>query len=114
MPTLAFVKLAVPAILGAWAMLDMAGGQNIVAYLGVGFFVAGALLVGRYREALAISERERKTLAEINVRLTERNAILEAQPNLEQHARLLSKMLDKADEQTRLLREIRQAVVSPR
>ena len=123
-PMFAFIKLALIPCVGAAAFLyDATATSNIVAYLGIAAFIAGALLVGRYREALAISERERDTLTDINKRLAERNAILEAQPNLEQHARLLSKLADRmeahdkemkgvAGEQIALLREIRTAVIA--
>lgn len=113
-------------------MLDAVhGGTSIIAYLGIGFFIAGALLIGRYREALAVAERTRDGLKEDNERLLVRNALLETQPNLEQHAELLSaltatviahdqRMQNEArqaqgrdEAKLELLSEIRRAVVPP-
>lgn len=127
---LSYLKLSVPPTLGAWQLVVLAipSAGSFAALVGCATIVGAALMVGRYKSAADAAERLLKLAAEETTikdgkiaRLESENAIFRAQPNLEQHARLLQKMLDKADQQlegdaiqTDLLREIRLAVIPPK
>lgn len=100
---------------------------NLPAIIGVAFLVGGGIVVASYREKLGLArntieiqkaeievrESTESRLAEEKAKLEARVTMLEARPNLEQHAALLSKLLERAEEQTDLLREIRTATVPP-
>jgi len=121
----------------AWQMLASAGlpgAGTISALVAIAFVLAGVFMFGTLKNRADESERLLKLAreeAEIERDRAERERDdkltaeaevkrLQALPNLEQHARLLQKLLDKADsqlvktdEQTALLREIRIATVPP-
>jgi succinate dehydrogenase/fumarate reductase flavoprotein subunit len=98
--------LKVGMAVALWGLLGFAypSAQSVGALVVAGVIVGSAVALGTLRQQLSNSRsntelaNERVQLLEHkNTRLTERNALLEARPNLEQHALLLQKLIERLE-----------------
>lgn len=125
----ALIKLGVLPTASGWGILATAvpSAGTIGALIAIASLVGGALVVGTLRAQLSaakgtitLGKDEREILAAKAERLEKRNTILEAQPNLDKHARLLEELTSLVIEQGHLMREqshvlhvVQDAVVPP-
>jgi hypothetical protein len=120
---LGVVKFVPAPALFMWSLLGVAklpGAGTISALVAIVFILAGVFTYGvlktRADEAerlMKLAREEAEIEREARDRLEKEVTVLRAQPNLEQHARLMQKLLDKSDIQIELLREIKTATVPP-
>lgn len=119
----ALIKTSAIATVGGMGLLASftPTAATVGAMVGIASLVGGVGAVSTLRAQLtaakntiALSNSERDILAEKCDRQEKRLIVLEAQPNLEQHAELLKGLTGLVLEQGHMLRAVHTAVVPPR